>query len=83
MRNEDVINACFGFFTLVKISLICVLEGTDNEIRMVAKEVLVTVQANPVTLAVHTPGVGVTSVGKYTSMKLPEMRLLEVLKIRV
>ena len=64
MRNEEVVRACLGFFTLVKISWIWVLDGTDTDIRIVANDVLVTVQANPETLAVQAPIVGVTSDGK-------------------
>ena len=64
MRNEEVVKACFGFFTLVKISCIVVLEETDTDIRIVANDVLVTVQSNPATLAVQAPTVGVISDGK-------------------
>ena len=64
MRNEEVVRACFGFFTLVKISCIVVLEETDTDIRIVANDVLVTVQANPARLAVQAPTVGVISDGK-------------------
>ena len=64
MRNEEVVRACFGFFTLVKISCIVVLDDTDTDIRIVANDVLVTVQANPAILAVHAPIVGVISDGR-------------------
>ncbi len=60
IRKDEVVNACFGFLTLVNINLICVFAGTEVDIRMVANDVFVTVQASPVTLALHAPMVGVT-----------------------
>ena len=64
MRNEEVVKACLGFLRLVKISFIWVFDGTDADISIVAKDVLVTVQASPETLALQAPPVGVTSEGK-------------------
>ena len=59
-----MVRACFGFLTLVKISCIVVLDETDTDSRIVANDVLVTVQANPARFAVQAPTVGVISDGK-------------------
>ncbi len=60
IRKDEVVKACFGFLTLVNINLIWVFAGTEVDIRMVANDVFVTVQASPVTFALHAPMVGVT-----------------------
>ncbi len=83
MRNEEVVKACLGFLTSVNTIYIWVFDDTETDINIVAKDVLVTVHVNPEILVVQAPTVGVTSDGKYTSMKLPETRLFEVLKLNL